>query len=57
MMIPKKKYTRPEINKILLDNTISLQMASSPGPPPPRTGGSKGNNEPFQSPFGDKPFG
>jgi hypothetical protein len=56
MMFTKKKYTRPEINKVPLDNTISLQMQSSPVIPPPITGGKKGNNEPFQSPFGDKPF-
>jgi hypothetical protein len=55
-MVKKKKYTRPEINKISLDNTISLQMQSGPTNPPPRTGGSKGNDQPFQSPFGDKPF-
>jgi hypothetical protein len=52
----KKKYIRPIINKVLLDNSISLQMQSAPVIPPPRSGGSKGNDQPFQSPFGDKPF-
>jgi hypothetical protein len=57
-MIIKKKYIKPLITKLLLDNSISLQMQSQPGNPPPRSGGSKGgNNEPFQSPFGNKPFG
>jgi hypothetical protein len=56
--IMKKKYTKPIITRILLDNVISLQMQSSPGnPPDPRAGGNKGKNDPFQSPFGNKPFG
>ena len=59
----KREYIKPIINKIVLDNTISLQMKSSPKDPPPRgRGGGKGLGidgppEPFQSPFGDKPFG
>lgn len=53
----KKIYTSPDITKVLLDNTISLQMQSAPGNPDPRAGGSKGTSEPFESPFGDKPFG
>jgi hypothetical protein len=54
----KKVYNKPIIRKIALDNTISLQMASQPGNPDPRTtgGSKKGSDEPFQSPFGDKPF-
>jgi hypothetical protein len=55
-MIIKRKYIKPTISRILLDNTITLQMQSQPGNPPPRSGGSKGNDEPFKSPFGDKPF-
>ena len=54
----RKKYIKPEIIRINLDNTISLIMVSNPGP---RGGGNKGgskdNNDPFKSPFGDKPFG
>jgi hypothetical protein len=52
----KKKYKKPVITRILLDNEISLQMQSQPGNPPPRAGGNKGSDEPFKSPFGDKPF-
>ena len=56
--ISKKKYVRPEVNMIQLDNSISLVMMSAPiDPPPPPFGSSKKNSEPFQSPFGDKPFG
>lgn len=55
-MITKKKYYKPIIQRVSLDNTIALQMLSQPGNPPPRSGGSKGKDEPFQSPFGDKPF-
>ncbi|MCX6325639.1 MAG: hypothetical protein NT144_03145 [Bacteroidia bacterium] len=53
----KKLYIKPQIEKIVLDHTISLQMQSGPKDPDPRGGGSKGTDTPFQSPFGDKPFG
>ena len=54
----KKIYHKPIIEKIVLDYTISLQMLSGPpSDPPPRAGGKKGNDTPFASPFGDKPFG
>jgi hypothetical protein len=53
----RKRYIKPEVTKIILDNTITLMMVSNPGP---RGGGSKGGsngtNKPFASPFGDKPF-
>ena len=54
----KKQYIKPDIKKIVVDYTISLQMQSGPHDPPPRTGG-KGNDskDPFASPFGNKPFG
>jgi hypothetical protein len=56
IMVIKKNYTKPEVFRINLDNSISLIMMSVPNPPP-RTGGSKGaDEEPFKSPFGDKPF-
>lgn len=63
--IHRKKYTKPEIIKIALDNTISLVMMTDiPPNPPPRGGGGgkgikkRGLDEPaFKSPFGDKPFG
>jgi hypothetical protein len=57
-MTIKKEYIKPEIIRIVLDNSISLvMMTTMPPNPPPRGGGSKGTDEPFQSPFGDKPFG
>ena len=59
-MILKKRYIKPEIHCIKLDNSISLVMMTAPPNPDPRgaTGsGKKGNDTPFQSPFGDKPFG
>jgi hypothetical protein len=56
--VNKKIYLKPKIEKIVLDYTISLQMLSTPpGDPPPRGGTKKGNDTPFASPFGDKPFG
>jgi hypothetical protein len=57
-MTLKKQYIKPEVVRIELDNSISLvMMTTTPGNPPgPRGGGSKSTNEPFQSPFGDKPF-
>jgi hypothetical protein len=52
-----KKYIKPEVIRIALDNMVSLQAGSQPPDPPPRTGGKKGGtDELFQSPFGDKPF-
>jgi hypothetical protein len=58
-MTVKKEYTKPEITRIILDKSISLVMMTTPpiNPPGPRGGGSKGSDQPFQSPFGDKPFG
>jgi hypothetical protein len=54
----KKQYIKPEITRVTLDNSISLVMMTDiPPNPPPRGGGSKGGDTPFQSPFGDKPFG
>jgi hypothetical protein len=53
----KKQYIKPEIIRIVLDNTISLVMMTEGVPNPDPRGGKKGNDTPFQSPFGDKPFG
>lgn len=55
----KKKYLKPHFEKINLDSSITLVMMSvaPPDPPDPRAGSKKGNDSPFQSPFGDKPFG
>jgi hypothetical protein len=56
-ILPKKSYVRPEINRIILDNSISLvMMTDMPPNPPPRGSYKKGNDTPFESPFGDKPF-
>ena len=57
IMLSKKKYTRPEISRILLDKSINLMMQSiAPMPPMPMGGGSKGTDTPFTSPFDNKPF-
>jgi len=64
-MIYLKEYSKPEVNKIVLDSSISLVMMTIPPNPPPRgtQPGGKGINNPgyeepaFKSPFGDKPFG
>jgi hypothetical protein len=54
----KRVYIKPVINRIKLDYSISLVMMTvAPPNPPPRGGGGKGGSSPFQSPFGDKPFG
>jgi hypothetical protein len=57
-ILPKKSYSKPEIRRTILDNSISLVMMTNmpPNPPPRPRGGGKGADEPFQSPFGDKPF-
>jgi hypothetical protein len=53
----KKLYVKPEIIEVNLDKSITLMMVSNPGP---RGGGSTSpaqkTDQPFQSPFGDKPF-
>ncbi len=54
----KRRYVRPAVIRIELDYSISLvMMTSAPPPPPPRRsiGGSK-PDDPFASPFSDKPF-
>ena len=54
----RKKYIKPSIKKIELDNSISLVMMTIPDNPNPQ--GSKRNDptsDPFESPFGDKQFG
>jgi len=56
-MAPKKQYKKPEISVISLDNSISLVMMTHVPPNPhPRSGGSKGADTPFTSPFDSKPF-
>ncbi len=54
----RKSYIKPRVTRVVLDNSISLvMMTTTPPNPPPRGGGSKGGDEPFKSPFGEKPFG
>lgn len=54
----KKSYIRPEVSRVVLDFRISLVMMTDAPPNPDPIGGSKkGNETPFQSPFGNKPFG
>jgi hypothetical protein len=54
----KREYVRPTLIRIELDYSISLVMmtAAPPNPPPRgRTGNTK-PEDPFASPFSDKPF-
>lgn len=51
----KRKYLKPEIVRVELDNSISLVMMTTvPINPPPR---GETRPDPFSSPFDDKPFG
>lgn len=57
----RESYSKPEVTRIILDNSISLVMMTvGPPNPPPRPGkpspGTKGTDSPFVSPFDDKPF-
>jgi hypothetical protein len=52
----KKPYIKPRVIKVTLDQSITLMMKSEVMPPMPRSGGSKGADTPFSSPFDDKPF-
>jgi hypothetical protein len=57
--VKKRQYIKPEVNKIDIDYSISIQMTTPIHPPDDdRTGGVPKNkpDSPFQSPFGDKPF-
>ena len=53
----RKTYIKPEVIKIDLDYSITLQMLTQPTDPDPRTNSDGNKSEPFASPFGDKPFG
>ncbi|MRR22289.1 hypothetical protein EG830_04840 [bacterium] len=55
----KRRYVRPEVIRIELDNSISLVMMTAAPPHPPPRGRRSGNSQPdspFSSPFSDKPF-
>jgi hypothetical protein len=54
----RKPYCQPAVSRVALDNLISLVMMTEiPPNPDPQGGAKKGNDTPFASPFGDKPFG
>ena len=57
-MAKRKPYSKPEITRVDLDQSITLMMASPPGDPMmmPMGDGSKGTDSPFSSPFDNKPF-
>jgi hypothetical protein len=57
-MAKRKQYSKPEITRVDLDQSITLMMASPPGNPMmmPTGDGRKGTDSPFSSPFDDKPF-
>lgn len=54
----KKSYIKPSVTLIYIDKSITLMMLSNPVP---RDGTNNNSNkkadDPFKSPFGDKPFG
>jgi len=54
----KRKYVRPTLIRIELDYSISLVMmtAAPPNPPPRGRKGDTKPEDPFASPFSDKPF-
>ncbi len=53
----RKRYEKPAVERIELDNSISLVMMTTAPPPPPRPRGADGSkSDPFESPFSDKPF-
>jgi hypothetical protein len=53
----KRKYVRPAVIRIELDNSISLvMMTAAPPHPPRRRQGDSEPSSPFSSPFSDKPF-
>jgi hypothetical protein len=57
-ILHKKTYSKPEVTRVALDNSITLvMMTDGPPNPPPRGGSNKGSQDgPFASPFGDKTF-
>jgi len=53
----KRRYIRPTVIRIELDNSISLvMMTAAPPHPPGRSSGDSKPDSPFASPFSDKPF-
>jgi len=54
----KKVYIKPEVIKVELDTSIVLMQVSNPNSHHHHTvgKGNEGSDNPFRSPFGDKPF-
>ncbi len=52
----RRRYVRPEVIRIELDNTISLVMMTTAPPHPPRRSGDSRPDNPFASPFSNRPF-
>jgi len=53
----KRYYIKPILRRVALDNIISLQMQTQPHNPTPRSDKKDDPSDPFESPFGDSPFG
>ncbi|HEX2920983.1 MAG TPA: hypothetical protein VHO50_07455 [Bacteroidales bacterium] len=48
----KRAYIKPELSRIIIDNSISLVMMSAPiDPPPPPMAKSPDKSQTFPSPF------
>jgi hypothetical protein len=54
----KRRYVRPAVIRIELDNSVSLVMMTSAPPHPPgrRRGGDSQPDSPVSSPVSDMPF-
>jgi len=52
-----RKYQKPVIKKVELDNSISLVMMTVGNPDPRGDTKRDPKPDPFESPFDDKPFG
>jgi len=53
----RRKYRKPVIKKVVLDNSISLVMMTAGNPDPRSDTKRDPKPDPFESPFDDKPFG
>lgn len=53
----RSKYIRPEITRIDLDSSITLVMMTVGNPDPRGDTRKSPSQDPFSSPFNDKPFG
>lgn len=53
----KSRYIRPELKRIELDSSITLVMMTVNNPDPRGDTRKSPSQDPFGSPFNDKPFG